>query len=125
MGIMAPRDDMEDDNISNISVKDEVEYDDDDTNVLQQDNSINAEYEIQFQNQMHGRIDTRERESTDFEDGYDEDVEEGFTNPGENSRANNDLSLESDESEELVTYGERVDVLEADDHQDESMDLGH
>ena len=100
------------DNISNISLNDD---DDDDSNMVQQDNSINAEYEIQFQNHIHGRIDARERESIDVDD---EEME--FHNGSEN----NNVSLDSsDLSEGLMTYGERIDLVQADDEDNESFEM--
>jgi hypothetical protein len=114
-----------DDNISDISVHDEDNANDTGILLQQEDNSINAEYDLQFENRLNGREDTRTRESVDIDDDHEAELQLNnsnvYDNNEEDNYGENNVSLESDLSDKLVTYGERVDLN--DDDQDDMVTM--
>ena len=117
-------DEYNDDNISDISVHDEDNANDTGTILQQEDNSINAEYDLQFENRLNGREDTRPRESVDIDEDHEAELKLNnsnvYDNNEEDNYGENNVSLESDLSDELVTYGERVDL---NDDQDDMVTM--
>ena len=98
---------FEDDNAESINLNEE-----DEDKMPQQENSINAEYEIQFQNKIYGRTDDRVSESGDEEevqvDAHNNEEMTVIEDPA-------DASRDADLSDELETFGERLELSGTDE----------
>ena len=110
---------LEDDNIGSTSFNQEEE-----DKMSQQENSINAEYEIQFQNKIHGHIDDRKSESADEE----EMQVDALTDIGDlmDSRQDADLSGELETSERFDLSGTDEECMEIrqEAHENWGIDTG-